>query len=43
MTVYGVSVPVVNKQELIEYKKAVARDTDLIDVEFMIPSHNTVA
>ena len=29
----GVKIPVANKTELIEYKKIIARDTDLIDIQ----------
>lgn len=35
MDVYGLKVPVVNKEELIAYKRLVARDTDLIDVDYL--------
>jgi hypothetical protein len=35
MDVYGLKVPVVNKEELIAYKRIVARDTDLTDVSQM--------
>ena len=32
---YGLIVPVISKEELILYKKIIARDTDIIDVEFL--------
>ena len=33
--VYGLKVPVILKDQLIDYKKIIARDVDLIDVEFL--------
>ncbi len=35
MDVYGLKVPIISKEELIAYKKIIARDVDVIDVEFL--------
>ncbi|HEY5589084.1 MAG TPA: hypothetical protein VIK86_09030 [Candidatus Paceibacterota bacterium] len=36
MDVYNLKVPVISKEELIAYKKIIARDVDIVDVEFLI-------
>jgi len=35
MDVYNLKVPVISKEELIAYKKIIARDVDIVDVEFL--------
>ena len=36
MDVYGIKVPVVNREELIAYRGALARDVDLFDIEQLL-------
>ena len=39
MDVYGLKVPVINKEELIAYKKIISRDVDIFDVDALTKNY----